>query len=454
MCRLTAILSITALSVAAVAACSPGTTAPPSATGDPPNVLLILVDALRADRLGVNASGKLLTPNLDRLTKEGVNFENAFSHSTWTKPSVATLITSLYPSQHGMQFVGVETPEGFRVEELAEGIETLAEGFQRAGYATGASVNQVHLHERFGFGQGYDLYKQVEGKDAFHVNSIIEDWLASIGDQPFFAYVHYLDTHWPYTRRLEKHEDQFGSTAMTSKPTGSAFKASEWAKGISPQDLAALETRYDYEVAYVDDAIGQMIDKLKELGRYDNTIIVTTSDHGEAFFEHQKLQHGGVPYDEVTRIPLAVRLPERLRPTITSSTELVGLIDVMPTLFDLAGLEPATNALGNSLRPLLSDESPSQRLVFIETFEAIGVRSETHKLLRYRDGRTEFFNLVADQAELSPVIDACSGSCAELERPLAAFERLLKQGRESNPSGRAFMTAAEVDRLRALGYLD
>lgn len=451
MHRLAEILSMTAI---AAVACSSSTPDSPAMTRDPPNVLLILVDALRADRLGVNGSGKLLTPNLDNLAKEGINFESAFAHSTWTKPSIATLITSLYPSQHGMQFVGVETPEGFRVEELTDGIETLAERFQRAGYATGASVNQVHLHERFGFGQGYEMYAQLEGKDAFHLNGIIEDWLASIGDRPFFAYLHYLDTHWPYTRRLEKHGDQFGSTAMISKPTGSAFKASEWARGISREDLAALETRYDYEVAYVDDAIGQMVSRLKALERYDNTIIAITSDHGEAFLEHQSLQHGTVPHDEVTRIPLTLRLPERLRPKIATSAELVGLIDLMPTLLDLAGLEAGANVLGKSLRPLFAGESASPRLVFFETFEAIGVRSATHKLLQFRDGRTEFFDLATDAAEASPLTDVCSGSCQELERPLDSFERLLAQARESNPSGRAFMTSAEVNTLRALGYLD
>ena len=157
-----------------------------------------MVDALRADRLGVNGYPLPTTPNIDRLAQEGVNFSLAFSHATWTKPSIATLFTSVYAGQHGVSQVAVVEKEALQAEILASRWITLAERFQDAGYATGAVINQPHIKDRFGFDQGFEFFQSRRGTSASRLNPKLLSWLDTLppSESPFFAYLHYLDVHW------------------------------------------------------------------------------------------------------------------------------------------------------------------------------------------------------------------------------------------------------------------
>lgn len=432
-----------------------GREAPPVELGSPPNVLVILVDALRPDHLGIGGYDLPTSPTIDGLAEEGVVFSSAFAHSTWTKPSIATLFTSLYPGQHGIDRVGFQAGETYSTDVLAEGYDALAERFQAAGYATIGVVNQVHLKPRFGFSQGFDHYQAVRGVGARELNKKLLRQLRTLNSPPFFAYLHYLDVHWPYTRRVRDKLDTFGDLTMVSEPPSRGNLVDAWARDLdSEADLEALKARYDHEISFIDNAIRELMARLRGMELLENTIVVVTSDHGEGFLEHGKLLHSYAPYDEVLRVPLVFRLPPELLSPVSEVAAPVGLIDVMPTLLELAKLPPSPHAQGRSLVPLMKGETTTERWIFAESAESVAVRSSTHKLIRFHDGSLEFFDLVSDPGEQRPHTGACIDRCGQLAEQLVGHQQAMAELRELASSGEtAILDEEELEELRSLGYL-
>jgi arylsulfatase A-like enzyme len=444
------LLAVVLLSLLACAGDSPQVD-----SGPPPNVLVILVDALRADHLGIGGYDLPTSPTIDALAADGVVFTAAFAHSTWTKPSIATLFTSLYPGQHGIDRVGVLEGDSYRTDILDDGYDTLAERFQAAGYSTFGVLNQVHLQSRFGFAQGFDHFEAVRGLGAGKLNQKLLNQLEGVGSSPFFAYLHYLDVHWPYTNRLEGDQEAFGTLHMESEPPRRGNRVAEWAETLdSAADVAALQARYDQEVAFVDAAIGALMRKLQEMGLFENTIVVVTSDHGEGFLEHGKLLHSYSPYDEVLQVPLVFRLPTGLPTSVPEVDTPVGLIDVMPTLLELTSLPPAPQVQGRSLVSLMQGEKAGERWIFTESAEAVAVRSGTHKLIRFHDGRQEFYELESDPGEQLPNTGPCVDRCAQLAEQLVGHQQAMSELRKLSQEGEtAILDEKELEELRSLGYL-
>ena len=459
-------------------------------------MLVVVVDCLRADRLGAHGYPLPTTPAIDGLAAEGVDFTSAFAHATWTKPSVATLFTSLYPSRHGLQETGFPDPwpaldpsaderpanpgeapvggprggapaSGAGADVLPESIVlssrlvTVAERFRDAGYATGAVFDQVHLLAQYGFDQGFEHYDGARHRDGFELSGALLGWLDDLAGRPFFAYLHLLDLHWPYDRRLPAHEGDFGSVLMRSEPPRSAAEADTWAATAGAADLAALEARYDQEVAFADAALGELLAGLAARGLLDDTVVLVTADHGEGFLEHGRLQHEYAPYDELLHVPLVLRAPPRLglpRGVVVDAP--VGLIDVMPTLLDLAGLAPEPTAQGRTLVPLLEaaaatggSDAGAAELLFAETEVALAVRSPTAKMIVFANGVREVYDLRTDAGERSSLPAPCEGPCAELDRRLRGYLRdvvLPARGRrpETVP-----LDPEVLEELRSLGYL-
>ena len=419
-----------------------------------PNVLILLVDALRSDALGVNGYPLPTSPVIDGLATEGINFSAAFAHSTWTKPSIATLFTSLYPGQHGMDHLVDEELGGYNTRVLPPEFETLAESFQRAGYSTAAVLNQVHLHPRFGFAQGFDVYDFKRGIGAHRINRLFRNWLDAGESEPFFAYLHYLDVHWPYTKRLPGQEAIFGTVERASEFPRRRKQLEKWAATEATEaDVAILRARYDYEVAFTDAAIGEMLEMLRERGLYENTIILVTSDHGEGFLEHGKVLHGFEPYDEVVRVPLVFRLPERLRQGTGTVDQPVGLVDVMPTLLEIASIEPPPGLQGQSLVPLFKGGRMKERLIFAESAEVYADWDHRYKLMRFSDGRLEFYDLGEDPDERHPMTEDCSGPCRELAAQLRSYAEAMERAGALLAHDRAALRPEELEDLKALGYL-
>jgi len=282
----------------------------------------------------------------------------------------------------------------------------------------------------------------------------LRKWLEQRPEGPFFAYLHYMDAHWPYTRRLPGQEGLFGLTKLSTRPPRGRNKLEQWVETAATEsDLRALQARYDHEVAFVDAKLGEFLAELRQRGLFEDTVIVLTADHGEGFAEHGKLLHGFAPYDALVSVPLVVRLPEQMRTWTGKVNQPVGLIDLMPTLLDLAGIEPPTGIQGRSLRPLLEGEAVRDRLIFAESAEAFSVWGRHYKLLRFGDGRQEFYDLEADPHEQHPVAGVCVGPCAELARELEIYSRSMILDRAQLMEKAIRLRPRELDELEALGYL-
>lgn len=434
----------------ALAGCTAGdrTSPPPK-----PNVLLVVVDALRGDALGVNGYPLPTSPHLDRLAVAGVSLPRAYSHATWTKPSMATLFTSLYPPEHGLQTVAQEEQGRLSSQVLVDEITTLTESLAAAGYYTTAALDQVHLQPRFGFAQGFAEYAVRLGTAAPQLNRLLLRSLDERPRRPFFAYVHYLDVHWPYTHRLPDQDRRlFGDRQLPSRPPRGHRQAEAWAAGLGPDGLAALRARYDAEVAWVDAAVGKLLTGLEARGLLADTLVVVTSDHGEAFGERGRIQHGHAPYRELTHVPLILRPPAGWRPFVPVD-EPVGLVDLMPTLLDLLGLEVPASCQGRSLAPALRGETLPPLPQYAQGAGAMAARSRGLTLLYRGEDRYEVYDTVADPLETAPLPWPCEGACARLLRGAETYRGRME--RRDRRRGRllAPWTAEDVERLRVLGYL-
>lgn len=430
----------------------------------PPDLVLFVLDTVRADGLSTNGHPVELTPAIDRLAAEGVSFRNAFAHSTWTKPSMATLFTGRYADEHRVRTPVAEVGERKVAERLRPELVTLAERLREGGYTTAAFVNQVHLQPKFGFDQGFDHYAWSTGRSAHEVNAQLLAWLESPADgedrapegalsreRPLFLYLHYLDPHWPYRERVDELRDAIGSLGVHPRPPHSGDRVDEWlAAGLAPGSIDGLRARYDHGVAYTDRAVGFALEILERNGLLEDAVVVVTSDHGEGFLEHGELQHGYPPYDEVAQVPLVVW---RSRPFPVREVEApVGLVDLMPTLLELAGLAAGGPGMrGRSLVPLLEGAHLGARPIYLETGGVRGLRTETEKVLVHADGEIEYFDLSADPAEARPL--PCEGPCVDLVEQLALLGAVAAGG-ELDPDDTVELDAADLERLRALGYLN
>ncbi len=306
--------------------------------GSPPNVLLISVDTLRADYLGAYG-GAVPTPSFDALAKEGVLFEKTVSHAPITLPSHASILTGSYPIAHGVRDNG-----SFRLDASQN---SLAEVFQASGYRTAAFVGSFALDSRFGLDQGFDVYDDDYGDTSelgeFHVSeraaeAVLDSaqaWLDELNDERWFVFIHLFDPHFPYA---------------PPPPFGREY----------------ADDPYAGEVAYVDSALGHFLDELRKAGKLSNVLIVATADHGEGLGEHGEKTHAMFAYDSTLHVPLILNwqsfLPEGVR-----VPSRVRLIDLAPTVAELAGLEAPQGCQGRSLIPIVTGvEKPEDRDSYFE----------------------------------------------------------------------------------------
>jgi choline-sulfatase len=281
-----------------------------------PNILLITLDTTRADRIGCYGYTAAQTPNLDSLARSGVRFTNAITHVPLTRPSHATILTGMLPYHHGIWDNGSN--------HLKTESETLAELFKEAGYNTGAVISAHILIRSFGFMQGFDYFDDTlpehqgskRKKVATDVVASTNQWLGQKIQPPFFLWLHFYDPHYPFNP-----PEPF-STRFANSP-------------------------YDGEIAYMDDAIGKIINKLKLLGWMKDTLIIAVGDHGEGLGDHQEPSHGYFIYDSTMRVPLIMSGPGvPQNKTIDSE---VGLSDLDPTILEACGIKTKTVADGKSL---------------------------------------------------------------------------------------------------------
>jgi arylsulfatase A-like enzyme len=429
----------------------------------PPNVLLVVVDTLRADRVGFAGSRRGLTPFLDRLAATGTVFERAYATTSWTLPSVASLFTSRYALQHGV--VRFRSP-------LAEAERTLAEALAARGFAgAGLSANFL-IAEGLGFGQGFDHWQVLVGDlspaghpyaGAGELREAALAWLDGPSrppGAPAFLYLHFMEPHSPYAPP-EPFRSRFlppGADPEQVRLAEERIRALR-VDAISAEQAEILAALYDAEVAALDRELETVFAELAARGFLDRAVVVVTADHGEEFREHGGLVHGRSLFEEVVRVPLLVVAPDRPGGRVVQ--EPVSLVDVAPTLLALLGLPPEPGFEGRSLVPLIDGETREPAPVLLELaanvdaaadlrVHALGIVRGDLKLVLDPAHGGALFDLRGDPGERSPADPAGSAAAVALRDELeAARGRLLRRG-----AGAAVPLGEELLRqLRALGYL-
>ncbi|MCB1152755.1 sulfatase [bacterium] len=338
--------TIVVLAALVVAVASMGTTCASGGKAQGPNVLLISIDTLRADALGAYGRTPSFTPNIDALAAEGVVFANARSNAPWTLPSHASLFTGLVPTRH--RAIDDRVP-------INSDAPMLTEELKAAGYRTAAFVTHYYVGKDYGFGRGFDEFQLTEDAPADQITDQAAAWLRDKAKGgPFFLFVHYFDPHTPYTppKSIRDKHLREGTQLQGDTADVLAIVHKKDPKNYD-RNLAGLRALYDGEVEYVDQAVGRLLGRLDEKQR-ENTIVVLVSDHGEEFMEHGLMEHGFTLYEEQLRVPMIVRWPAVI-PKGKSVRGAVSLIDVMPTILDLAGRPAPDDISGRSLVPLMRE---------------------------------------------------------------------------------------------------
>lgn len=430
--------------------------------GERLNVVLISIDTLRPDHLGCYGYGRDTSPTIDRLAGAGVRFDQAFSTSGWTLPAHASMFTGLLPDRHGASRFGHETP-------LTRDHRTVAERFREAGYETAAFTGGVFVSLDLGLDQGFTLFadpgflpsQQPRFAD---VAASAQRWLEGPGAGPFFLFLHTYEVHMPYDppppfdRAFDGAADGPFADGITTAQTVALGRSREQ---VPRRDLRQLRALYDGGIRHMDAALGDFLAFLDARGLRDNTCVVVTSDHGEEFQEHGNLfHHHGKLYDEIVRVPLILHCPSRL-PAGVAVDAPVSLVDILPTLLDLAGLPALAGLDGRSVLPAVAGPGWPQRPIVSETDGSAAGRLGATRTVRRGElklitstmsgtPREQLFDLAADPGEQIDLHAARPDAVAALDAELAAA--LVRQT-VSRPQPRA-ADAATRERMRALGYVE
>jgi len=306
-----------------------------------PNVLLIVADALRADHLGCYGYDRPTSPRIDEFASISLTFEKAMSNSPWTKPSVGSLFTSFYPHEHWAFYW---------TDSLSDKSLTLAEVFKNSNYATFAFQTNPAITKKHNFKQGFQYYEEIVLEKGDIITSHFNSWVKKHKKRPFFAYLHYMDTHVPYNAPQE-FSQIFGLKDNTVFTPG-GFQTIDVRVlgeiGLSKQDKQNIVSLYDGAVKYFDNNFGKILDNLRKLEILNKTIIILTADHGEEFWEHNGFAHGHTLYNEVLQVPLIINYSPRL-----SSKRIepcVQLLDLFPTILDMTRIPYVSLSIKSSCR--------------------------------------------------------------------------------------------------------
>ena len=410
------------------------------------NILLIVNDTLRSDHLGCCGYFRNTSPVMDRLAREGVLFEQFFASGINTGTAFTGIHTGLYPIHHK---VYSKTPPDLTLDE----IPTLAEILRANDYTTVAFDNLAHnrhwAKDPVHFYRGFEHYISdiSNPKDwspladivrADWYNSRLIPWIQGHSNDKFFAFVHYWDTHQPYTqpesyRKLFRHEKgNFSDLEIKDAPAGYQYVPG-WGKldelfegyavvpenrapGIVPAREASIDL-YDGAVAYLDHAIGEVVETLEKENILDDTLIVVTADHGELLGQHGIYSHANL-YEGNIRVPLIIRCPSKF--TAGSRVQgLAGHVDILPTILDIADISDVPQVDGASLQPLIAGRQLREEIVAEDGGGVRAIRTSDWKLIYYcRDEVFELYNLADDPMEVINLAEEEKDKVKELKKKL------------------------------------
>lgn len=423
----------------------------------PPNLLFVLIDALRADHVSSYGYSRPTTPSLDALAARGVRFADVMAPSNRTRTSMPSIWTGLLPSRHGL-FTNYD--------RLEDRFVTVAELLRPRGYRTGAWCPNPSLNRRFGLGQGFEVYDDEilepgagprtweRYETAARVNARALEWIDREPGRPFLAWIHYRDVHGPYLPPPGYDRLFVPSETRPLSPEEASRRPAYLTLPDDANDLEHYVAQYDGEIRYADDRLAELLGELDRRGILRHTVVIVTADHGEAFLDHGQWEHGALLHGEETQVPLVI-WRQGLQPRVVQ--RMVSPLDLFPTLLELAGVTPPPSD-GQSLLPLLegSDGAYRRTTAVAESATRGGlqraVRAAGWKLIVPPRGRApELFHRSLDPAERIDLAAVRSGR----ERELAgALESVLGPAAAhpfrpvTQPLGRELR-----EQLRALGYV-
>ncbi len=444
--------------------------------------LLISIDTLRPDRLGLYGASRQTSPELERLAADGIVFETAVAAAPWTIPSHATLLSSTWPQVHA---ANARAP-------IAESVALLPGILRAAGWQTAGFVDTAYLGSKFGFDRGFDHFDDEAPppgdyrRGARVLRQRLLSWLASADERPAFVFWHLMDVHGPYS---------------ASAPFGGAFRQSvasqrpgprlEQLRRLAYHDYLRLDrfssfddlvATYDEGVAVADAVVGGLLQVLRDAGLYDEALIVVTSDHGESFLDHGVwVGHGLFLTDDELRVPLVVKLPGN-RHAGARVREMVGLIDVAPSILDALGVAAAGSFQGRSLlSPAPGDPASLPEVVYgfssnigapflrtrqykyigpagmtVEKILAVHLKARENALQTSLPVDEQLYHLRRDPGESSSLAAAQGpAKLAPLRALLVRYEAEARARREGAPAAvTPELSVQEREQLRALGYVD
>jgi arylsulfatase A-like enzyme len=430
----------------------------------PERVIIISIDALRADHLGCYGYSRKTSPFIDEFAKESVIFENAVTPRPKTTPSLVSMLSGQYPYRHGVRNLNhpLKTTIGLPVS------------LKKSGLNTAAFVsNWVLRPESCGLEKSFDVYnakftqqetnrKNVFQRTAAETNTEIFEWLGKNHKQPFFLWVHYIDPHGPYNAP-KPHDDVFHHKNPTLRsaelvPEYQRLATIPVVDGLT--DIQNYIDQYDNEINYNDQQVGQLIKRLRSLDLVENSLVIITSDHGESLGQHDYyFEHGRELYDDCSKIPLIVRFPSSSHIEGGKRVDaLVSLMDIYPTVLDVLNInnKPDQDIDGKSMLPLVQGKSSIHDEIFIEhykknEFSKTAIRTHTHKLITFDDKPSQCFDLKKDPAETNP-----KGCATKTYENLSS--RLTKLRDTAILNGKSLpkkenRTKHEFEALKNLGYL-
>lgn len=464
--------------------------------GKPQGVILIHADTLRRDHLDAYGYSRATAPVIARLAKEGTIFRNYIVQATWTKVSTPSLMTSLYPTSHGVADF---------TDHLPAAANTLAESFRAAGYATVSLASVLFTGQFTNLHQGFEelhedgsLPEQGSSKTAREYVDRLGDWLGRHRDSPFFAYLHVFDPHDPFEPRRpydalwadpskkEEHERQLTTVRKVIKePLLQLFgmpSRRDLVEAKLDADAFVAHDRdwYDGSIRGMDVEVGRLMQTLRRLGIEDDTLVVFLSDHGEEFLEHGRMFHGQSVYGELARVPLVVHWPAGVGAGRVVD-EVVQSIDVMPTLLELSGITPPSGVQGQSFVSLLRDGASGgqaqawhRRPAITEKAitdpkkgasppphdtEAFAITDGQWKLVRHTiraEGEPEFelFDFAKDPLDQVDLAAQHPDVVARLSKALDGWKQMAAAARlKPDSETTKTMTPEQLQRLRSLGYV-
>lgn len=398
----------------------------------PMNVLLVSLDTLRADHLGTYGYARKTSPAIDTLSSRGVVFERAVAPAPGTPPSHMTLFTSTLSCVHGVD-------GSVRDRAVPDDLVLWAEILRDAGYATGAFTENGWVTPAFGFDRGFDVFIENTSPNLMAPTGQAEktfgealEWVRGQGERPWFAFVHTYQVHDPY-----------------APPDGLVEKV---APGHASDQDSVDRANYDAEIFYTDRLLGELVEGVEAAAGNRPVLVILFSDHGELFGEHGARRHSFWLYEELLHVPLIFYAPGRVEPRRIE--ERVALIDVLPTVLDVLGLEPIAQAQGRSLAPLLKGKALPEKPIFAEAtaLGRIAAYSGDRKSTVDLKARSALVvDLSADPKEenattLSPLSGDTLALVEQYERLCAAAPKARAVQEELNPDVRR--------KLEALGYVE